>query len=469
MESLPIVDGVYQGGESNVLEFKSALKGLPLSIWDTYSAFANTSGGRIIIGIDDKTGRVEGVTKPDVRIQELWNNLNNPQVVNRNILREENIRTYDADGRTLIIMDVPRADRFLRPVYHRNMETGTFKRNGEGDFVCRLTEVAAMLRDRCETSYDSTILEDFSFDDIDMETLHAYRNTFSVVSPSHRWCALDDVEFCKRIGALGKKGDSAPLTVAGLLMFGKEYRIYDAFPCYKLDYRECRGQGDAWSYRLVTGDGTWEGNVFNFFMKVAERVSFDLDKPLRIGPDMKRIEDTDDRKAVRECLLNSLIHADYCGDLTVRISLEPDEIVMSNSGTFRIPLEVAMGGGESDPRNRVIAKMFSMIAMVERAGVGVNMICSVWEDRYGISPIIEEDPRTDAVTVRLPFTVITDVLDLDRCIMDQMRANPRITIPEIARRSGVSPATVSKHIAALRAQGRVRRVGSTRGHWETVG
>ena len=466
MESLPIKDNKYVGNEGPNLDFKSALKGIPDSVWDTYSAFANTHGGRIILGINDQTKELEGVTKPDIRIQDLWNCLNNQEIVNHNILVNEDIWRCDVGDKTLIVIDIPPADRYLRPIYHRRVETGTFKRNGEGDFRCRMPEIALMFRDQSEVSYDTTILEDTTFEDIDIDTLREFRNSMVSVSPDHPWKKTTDEDLLFKIGGMAKKGNQMRLTLAGLLMFGKEYRIYSAVPNYKLDYQEYRNGGKIWTYRLVTGDGTWNGNIFNFYNNVIGRLTIDYDKPLIIGSDMVRVEDTDDRKAVRECLLNALIHADYLGNLTVKVVKTKDAITISNSGSFRIPLQIAKEGGVSDPRNRTIAKMFSMVGLVERAGAGINLICGVWEDRYGRDPMITEDVEYDIVSFTLPNRYPRRGEDLDEGIIGMIKRNPKMTIPEMARKLEVSVPTITNHLKVLKEDGKVVRIGGTRGYWE---
>ncbi len=465
MEELPIHDGVFIGDENDRLEFKSVLKGIPGSVWETYSSFANTFGGRIILGINDRTHEVEGVPDADRKVQDLWNSLNNPQIVNRNVLYSGSIRTYDADGKTLIIMDVPRADRYLRPVYYKSLETGTFRRNGESDYRCRMPEIGLMIRDQSSSSYDSTVLEDMTFDDIDTDSLHAYRNEMRTYSPDHMWNGCTDREFARMIGAVGHSSEH--LTVAGLLMFGKEPSINAFLPRFKLDYTEYPGTDETWSYRLVTGDGLWNGNIFNFFSAVRGRISGGIDRPLKIGSDMRRIADTDVHRAVRECLLNTLIHADYLGSLVVKIERFPREIRFSNSGLFRIPLEIAERGGESDPRNAVIAKMFSMIGLMERAGVGISYVFSTWKKQFGKVPVIREDTGNQRVAVVLSMGR-KDTFTTGEMIMDLISKDPKISAARMSSEIGVSVPTVKNHLRRLTEEGVVRRVGGTRGHWEIV-
>ena len=463
MHELPISDGRYNGIEGPKLEFKPAMKGIPSSTWDTYSSFANADGGRIILGIDDVTKIVEGVSKPEAKIQDLWNGLNNPQVVNENILRQDDIWTYETDGKTLIIMDVPRAERSLRPIYHSRLETGTFKRNGEGDYRCRMSDISAMMRDKSDETYDSKVLPGTLFDDMDISTLHDFRNMLRSANPMHSWNKADDQQFAEMIGALDRVDGC--LTVAGLLMFGKEHRIYREFPDFKLDYKELSDNDTEWKYRIVTGEGRWTGNVFTFFNLMYERLSTSIENPLRIGSDMKRIEDTDAHKAIRECVLNAIIHADYRGDLTVSVKRYRDRIEVSNSGLFRISVNEAELGGESDPRNKTIAKMFAMLGLVERAGIGVHYIMDVWRSEFGSKPMIMEDQCKQRVTVRLMTVPVKSMDTVDRHILELMVDDPKISIERIAKSLDVSTATVSVRIKALKASGMVTRIGGTKGRW----
>ena len=117
------------------LEFKSCPGNIPGSTWETYSAFANTDGGTIVLGVEDD-GSITGVQKPEVRKQDIWNILNNSEVVNHNILRWDDVRIEEVGGLSIIVMEVGRAERALRPVYYRRMDTGTFRRFEGGDYRC---------------------------------------------------------------------------------------------------------------------------------------------------------------------------------------------------------------------------------------------------------------------------------------------------------------------------------------------
>ena len=104
--------------EGDRLEFKKSDGKLSEDFWPTYSAFANTYGGTIIIGLreDGHGGAVTpvGVKNPDKIINDIWVQANNPQKVSVNVLTGGDVRTEDVDGVTVIVVDVPRAERGVR-------------------------------------------------------------------------------------------------------------------------------------------------------------------------------------------------------------------------------------------------------------------------------------------------------------------------------------------------------------------
>ena len=182
------VDSLLRSQEAVDLEFKTARAGFPNSVWETYSSFANTDGGTIVLGIKEKNGAlfVEGLLPEQIVSyrQIICNQLNNPDCVNVNLLTDKNIQEVDYRGKSLLLIYVPRASRSQRPVYlTRNPLNGhTYKRNNEGDYKCTDTEVRRMIADADEEHpRDSRILCNYSMEDIDLDSLKQYRY-FLVVS-----------------------------------------------------------------------------------------------------------------------------------------------------------------------------------------------------------------------------------------------------------------------------------------------
>jgi ATP-dependent DNA helicase RecG len=254
-------------------------------LWETVSAFANTDGGYIVLGVSESKGRlvISGVRNPNGAQKNFWDIHNNPQKLNAPICSNSNVQVSKVDGHSLITIWVPRAARTQRPVYiDHNPMTGTYKRNYEGDYRCTPEEVRQMLRDASDDPQDLQILEGFDLTDLDPETLKSFRQRFSSREPDHPWLALDDRELLCKLGGWRRDRSTSTegLTLAGLLMFGRERSILDGLPHYQLDYQE-RFSDDPetrWTYRL-TLDGRWEPNLFNFYYRVYGRLVNDLDVP----------------------------------------------------------------------------------------------------------------------------------------------------------------------------------------------
>jgi predicted HTH transcriptional regulator len=101
-----IMDLIFEGDlclnkEDGSFEAKSAFKGIPLSTWESYSAFANSFGGTIILGLEeDENGSlvVKGVKNADQLVNEIWNTVNNQQKVSSNILRSDDVKIIEHNG-----------------------------------------------------------------------------------------------------------------------------------------------------------------------------------------------------------------------------------------------------------------------------------------------------------------------------------------------------------------------------------
>lgn len=220
---------------------------------------------------------------------------------------------------------------------------------------------------------------------------------------------MDDAAYLERIGAAAYAKQDGKLhpTGAGLLMFGKEYRITREFPEYFLDYREQLDPSLRWSDRLYSTTGEWSGNLYDFFFLVYNKLIRDLKVPFKLEG-VSRIDDTPVHKAIREALANCLINTDYYGRCGIVIRKELTKITLENPGTIRIGKEQMKKGGISDPRNKSLMKMFNMINIGERAGSGVPNIFDVWKKEGWKSPELLEqyDPDRTILTLYLEKSTI---------------------------------------------------------------
>ena len=399
--------------ESDDLEFKSAAGGFPGSFWETYSAFANTEGGTIVLGVQEKNGKYFLDNLTDEQIEkyrkDFWNNVNNPSTISRNLMRKEDVVVGNYKGFAFMLFFIPRAPREYRPVYRTNEPyKGTFKRNYEGDYRCSEREVQRMFADADDSRpADSRILKNYSLDDLDKEAITHYRQLFKLSSPDHPWLSLDDKELLRMLGGYRKDRQTGEegFTVAGLLMFGKTQSINDVecMPHYFPDYQERLTEDEdvRWTNRICA-DGTWEANLFNYYQRVLPRLQAALPKPFKLEGNIRK-EETPAHVAIREALINLCIHADYSVNASLVVRHELHRFVFSNPGTLLVSLDQYYTGGESVCRNKSLQKMFSMLGVAEKAGSGTDKILKGWRETNWRSPIIYEQQGPDKVVLVMPM------------------------------------------------------------------
>ena len=303
---------------------------LPEDFWQTYSSFANTEGGIVLLGVREHQERftVAGITNVAKVLKELFDNLNNRQRVSVNILSNSHVREVVLEDKTILIIEIPRASRKQRPVYlTTNPFAGnTYRRLNESDYSLSDDDVKRMLAEQVEDSRDDRILGGYEMGDLDSGTFRDYRQIFANREPGHPWNSLDDREFLRQIGGWRKDRETGEtgLTIAGLLMFGKFATIQEELPNYMLDYQE-RPEAKTelrWIDR-VTLDGKWSGNLYDFYRRVYLKLTGDLKVPFQLEKG-ERKDETPVHEALREALANVLVHADYSDRASVLVVKRPE-------------------------------------------------------------------------------------------------------------------------------------------------
>ena len=493
------IDQLLANGERVTLECKRARKDVPHSLWETYSAFANTDGGTILLGVDEdlkekdisKRFNIIGVEDAAKIRTDIWNTLNSREKVSSNLLRDEDINTLSYDGKDVVVIHVPRATYEERPVYiNNNLMRGTYRRQHEGDYHCPEPIIRMMLRDACDDGNDRMFLEHYTLDDIDIPTLEAYRNMFRVANLEHVWNGLDHKEFLKQLGgysvdrASGKEG----LTMAGLLMFGKGLPVRERFDNLRMDYIDKSNLvGDQRYSDRLTYDGTWENNLFNFLRLVLPRLTRDLPRPFKMNG-IVREDDTPQKKAVREAFTNMIIHADMMiGSGLLRVEKYDDRFVLTNPGLLKLPLEQIYAGGESKARNQRMQHMLRMIGYGENLGSGFPLILNAWHERHWLKPQLIEQPELMQVKLELKIVnaetsirsqmgqineQINEQIKLSerqRTILALISDNPSITLPQLANELSMSESTIRRELDLLQKDSVISRQGSRKsGRWIVV-
>ncbi|WP_071057830.1 Fic family protein [Pelistega sp. MC2] len=178
-------------------------------------------------------------------------------------------------------------------------------------------------------------------------------------------------------------------------MFGKFESITERFPGYFLDYRE--PSENRWDERIVP-DGTWSGNLFDFYRLVYKRIVADIKVPFLLQGD-QRMDETVVHEVLREALINTLVHANYAENTPVLIEKFSDSFRFRNPGILRITRDEFFAGGVHDCRNALLHQMFLLIGLGERAGSGVPKILKGCNLAHWDMPVLEEKLEPPQYTV----------------------------------------------------------------------
>ncbi len=360
------------------IELKKANE-LPKSFWESYSAFANTKGGYIILGVNEGHPRNDicGVGNAEKIQKDLWNLLTNKNKVSHNVISNDDVVVRRIGEAVIIIIHVKEAPESKKPVYLNDHPEQAWLRTGDGDRRASEEELCAMRRN-ANPIMDTLNADNFTIDDLDSDSVLIFKEMVSKRYPSKKYLEMPNETFLTEIGvcSMDRATQALHLKRGTVLFLGKVNSIRELFPHYHLDYFNHRGSNPRWSDRVTDDEpGQTEMNLFQFYRIVYEKLHFLLETNFRLGEGQLRMPESDFDETLRECLVNCLVHADYEQAMpSTKIDVYDGWFCFKNPGKMLVSEEQFINGGDSRPRNEIIMKLFRLLGASERQGFGGPLI-----------------------------------------------------------------------------------------------
>jgi ATP-dependent DNA helicase RecG len=414
-EIMSTLKSLLESGEWNDAEFKEARNALPKSAFETVSAFANTHGGWIVLGIKQDGERFEicGVDEPDKIQNDFLSVLHADNKVNHDLDISEH--RHEVDGKIVLAFHVAENPRSRKPVYLDGDIRRTFIRKGGGDYKAQPRDIERMLRDANADRWDG---QPFSRVDLD-EALHSgslkwYRDRFHTANPGFD-VEQPHLDFLYDWGYLVKESGRLLPTHACIGLFGSLRAVRNLLPRPILDVQFLGyGRRDEmpetrWIDRLVC-----EENILQSWQQLLAKYLFFMPKTFRdIDPaTLERRDAPAGFRVFREAAMNLLLHQDY-GDHSRKavIRFFTDGIELWNPGDSFGDDARLLEPGEKEVRNPAIAMALRRIDMCEQAGTGLRMMRREWQALGHAAPVYTNDRARKSFELFLPDEVSRSIAD----------------------------------------------------------
>ncbi len=389
-------------GENNTTEFKERLDQEAI---ETASAFANTSGGSILIGVSDER-EITGITIGKETLRNMSNRIS--QVIDPRVMLE--VESVAVEEKSVLLVHITESS--IKPVSVKGI---CYKRVGNSNRVMSPQEIAQMHLKSVGQTWDQLAIVSARSDDIDEQKIQWYltqRETRRNVTQSQ---GMNTTDLLRNINCIN---DEKTPTHAGILFFGKHPQRF--FQNAQLRVVKFRGISVTHPVidRLDCSGTLWEIviNAEEFIRKNIRLLS------LRNSNSFQR----DDKfeypiEALREAIINALIHRNYQEPADVRVFIFDNRVEIINPGSF--PEDVSPHKPIHRPVNPILSQLMYDVGFVERYGSGIIMmqrLCKEWENkepRYDLHPletkVIFDSPIQD--------TTLLEVEDISEQLNDRQK------------------------------------------------
>lgn len=405
LESLNLLD------ENERIEAKRAQEA-GKSLLETICAFANEphlGGGWLLLGVapDEQAlfpgYAVEGVPQPD----KLSADLASQCATTFNMPLRVDIRTETLAGEPVVVVFVPEAAPQDKPIYFKatGLPKGAFRRIGSTDQRCTEDDLEMLYQSRQRESFDVGLVSGAEPDDIDDAAIADYRQARAEANPDAEELRWTDAELLQALNAVRRDAAGAwKPTVAGLLLFGKALALRRCFPMTRVDY--IRVPGREWVPHPDRRFDTVElrAPLFTLLRRTQAAVLDDLPKGfgLEEGQLQRRDKPVIPLRALREALVNALMHRSYRVQAPVQVIRYANRLEIRNPG-FSLKSPDHLGEPGSMPRNPHIAAVLHETRFAETKGSGIRAMREAMDTAGLVPPLFESDRGQDQFTTLFFF------------------------------------------------------------------
>ncbi len=456
-------------GEKIDVEFKESKTALTKDVLDTVCSFSNRTGGHILLGVNDQK-EIVGVNedKIDKIIKDFTNCINSPQKIYPPLYLIPEV--FDIDGKKIIYIKVPEGTQ----VYRHNGRI--WDRSYEGDInITDHADLVFKLYARKQNSYFvNKVYPNIDISFLDSAVIEKARKMAVVRNENHAWGSMNNEELLRSANLIlvDPETKTEGITLAAILLFGKENTIMSVLPQHKTDAIFRVENKDRYDDRDVVTT-----NLIDSYEKLISFGQKHLND-LFVLDGIVNVNARD--RILREIVSNTLAHRDYSSGFPAKMIIDDEKIVIENSNLSHGigPLDIQKF--EPFPKNPSISKVFREIGLADELGSGMRNTYKYTQLYSKQQPLFEEGDifRTIIPLKRIATQKVgveSDTHDdthgdthddTQEKIIRMIETNPKVSTADIAKELRLGIATVKRKIKKIP---NISYVGSgNNGHWERV-
>lgn len=458
------VEEVIKLNESVSLDFKEILPS-PDELAKLLVAFSNTKGGKIIIGIEDKTRKIKGL-KLDLNVEEYVMN-----VASNNCLPiiSPSVEFVTYKNKLIAVIEIPAGEQKPYQVKKLGSEKGVYVRIGSTNRLADKALIAELGRESRNITFDRLGVSKAAFRDFNIEKIKRYQELKErrLGTPAEKI----DENYLEKIGLYRKSNGRRVPTVGGLLLFGKEPQSMAGLPRAIIKAARFRGKGKG----NIIDQALIEGTLPE---QIDQAVQFIL-KNIKISGKIKGLKRIDQPEypvaAFREAITNAVVHRDYflADSMAVFVAIFDDRIEVESPGILPLGVTVENIAERQRTRNPLIARILFEMSYFDEWGQGIERMLAAMKKAGLPEPIFKEEALSFMVILKgiksrvkrpkVPTAVLpkSALNGRQRWVIDYLSKHAKITTKEFKNRfKGVSLITIKRDLAYLRNNQKIKFAGA---------